>query len=175
MNLAAAGDVLGAGSHLLGAFDHLLVHRLLDDLGGKHALVHKDILGVVDVLEGHTAQTVLALLEHLGGSLRIFVGFCRLRGECDFFLTGLDAGDAHLKASLFFGDDEVVALKDAGRLAQRLTLERRVEGAQLTEGQVIVMCDGPEGVARLDGVDLLSLLHARPAPAGRSQNPASLP
>ena len=158
--LAAAGDVLGAGSHLLGAFDHLLVHRLLDDLGGKHALVHKDILGVVDVLEGHTAQTVLALLEHLGGSLRIFVGFCRLRGECDFFLTGLDAGDAHLKASLFFGDDEVVALKDAGRLAQRLTLERRVEGAQLTEGQVIVMCDGPESVARLDGVDLLGLLHA---------------
>lgn len=42
----------------------------------------------------------------------------------------------------------------------RSTLEIRIQGTQLPEGQVVLLGNGPQGIARLDRVNLLLLLHA---------------
>ena len=160
--LTAAADVCRRTvlCDLLGANDHLFVHRLPDGLGGKDGLLQQHAVGIVDVLHGDAAQAVLALLQGLGGPLGVLVGLGGLGAEGDLLLPRLHLGDADFQQSLLLGHDQLVALLDIGILGQGSTLEIRIQGTQLPEGQVVLLGNVPQGIARPDRIDLLLLLHA---------------
>ena len=98
--LAAAGDVLGFVGHLLGADDDLLVHGLLDGLGREDRLLQQGAVGIINILQRHESDAVLALLQGLGGTLGVLVGLGGLGAEGDLLLPRLHLGDADFQQSL---------------------------------------------------------------------------
>ena len=155
--LAAAGDVLGFVGHLLGADDDLLVHGLLDGLGREDRLLQQGAVGIINILQRHEADAVLALLQGLGGALGVIAGLGGLGAEGDLLLPGLHLGDPHLQRRFLLGHDEGIAFLNVRCLGQGCPLEVGVQGTQFAEGQVIFLGDGPQGVAGLDRVGLFLL------------------